>query len=441
MMTLGVYFLFDKGVSLTSARSQVKKLAKAAENNFVKKQSSSYQLMQVLVKKLGTGNVEGVHNKAVEMMKALTDAIASLSLIRSDVDNWGKETYLDKHKEFMVEYGKSESLNDDLVAVETTLRGVRVDEVRAGNADSRRNSLKLVRVFKKYPLAAQGCPAPLVSYIGANILNFYFESMSPAVKTSSLVVKPSAGSEVDLSKVLLWPAIENHVAELSGVLAGAELMTVAKASEALKKHMAKNATVACNLVRLTQEKGDVQALAAWIPKLWSSAPVSAEMSSSGGVPILFSSRQYGYRGNQVLWPLWGVGCLMHCTQGEYAIATFSVDEVVDCGSTPHDVNAMFCGLTPTDARKWMDQHGGPTVQLVEGNVVWLPYGTLAYLVGVAEVNNVVTVPIFSRHLLTSMTDKARKALSAFTLGTIKAAKENAPFTLIGTQLKNLFERD
>ena len=114
--------------------------------------------------------------------------------------------------------------------------------------------------------------------------------------------------------------------------------------------------------------------------------------------------------------------------GSHAVVLLSVPDVLDKGMTCSGLRSSIQGLTPADAKRWLDDVG-TKVQLAKGDALWMPPGYVPWVFGTSEGMNISAyIPLLSEGLFRKLTkDTLREVCDSFSKF-LAEAKRKEPWT-------------
>ena len=113
------------------------------------------------------------------------------------------------------------------------------------------------------------------------------------------------------------------------------------------------------------------------------------------------------------------------------MATLSLANVLQKGAKADTVSSCISNMTPADAKKWMGQNA-KYVALATGDVLFIPYGTITWIVGTSPTpSSTAWFPVLSEKLFLSMEPKVREEVTRCTDDFLKGVETVAPWDRLG----------
>ena len=120
------------------------------------------------------------------------------------------------------------------------------------------------------------------------------------------------------------------------------------------------------------------------------------MVYTAGMPWMYGGRELAYRHDNEHHPYDGVAGYLQSLQGSHAVCMVPFEAIKEQGSSPVSLCSMLQGMSPADAKRWMNGHVYQAY-LTCGDLLWIPYGYSIWTVGLSEgVNFTSFILVFSR---------------------------------------------
>ena len=421
-------------MSLVKARAAAKSRGKKAKQDFINKKSSPFVLLTVQVEKMGKNHSEVVAGSAEEMLRKHKAEMDSLSDAVVQIAEWGNEGYLEKYKHFMENVNKCSTSSTGLETILDGLKGSHRSAQKAIIDDNRTLALKIRQVLKVNPLAPQGFPGPLITWLGEVHLSIVVESADFTPISSSFgFLTDVKMEEIDIQKIMLWTGLEEMPVQktIASVTEKAEKYNEVEAL--LQKHFDGDQKHLINMLRVPVAEADESTIAPWIPEGWQKLEPRQSMNAAS--PWCYGSKLFSVRDRIETQPMYyGLGGWWYNAKGTCLMMLHQIDQTMTAGSGVAGVRNMLNGLSPQDAKAWAQKHL-TTIAMAEHDVVWVPAGYSVWIIGTSATTFTVHIPCMSQSTLDGLPKTLSSALRTYNDDFIKKNQAKAPWTKIAESIR------
>lgn len=401
-----------KASDITTARSTVKKSAKAVKSKLMTNKSSNYQVTIVFMGKLGDAHVEVIALQAKEKVDNHKKLVERLVQLVAVCNSWAADAYQEKVNEIYEVTKLIRESDADLAEVAKILKENHNSAVKEETTGKRSVALKVRTLLKSNPLAPQGCPATIVSWMGSTVLGIKADSESVAPQSDGKIVKLEADAE-DWSNPFYWPktCTGSQVEAIRRGLSSAKY-DLNGTSDALASGIRaprSDPTLMCQLM-----VKDHQSQESCLPAVFKEGDLAVrDMMSKGAFgPWAMAGTKFSFRGGVFKIPLDSFAQFLYVHAGSLTVVTWSSEKLAARGSALKDLVHLLNGLTPAEAKAACDEMANFQV-LEQGCVMYVPYGTVFWMVAHSDAPAVVvSVPLLCDKLYMSTNHETREQIKS-----------------------------
>ena len=400
--------------------------------------NSDCGILQGLIEKLGQEHIEVKAHVAEQLLVDMTQVLNDIDTAVTASSGWDGDHFIAKYNEFYQHVQKGRELDLKIRSAGISLKGVNRAAVNVTTNDARQMALQIRAVTKARPLLNQGMPSTVISWCGEYVLGIQPDATQFCPKTSESVRMFKGNVQIDYTTAHLcrkqsttdksaYASIVNGLGNVKGILE--------KNVEALDNGFTTNPSVPTLMAQLSPGKLTTK-LMPWIPPAFHDGQMEAQHASSIALPWVFADQTFGFRGNLDMLPLNLFSGHLYQYRGASSIISFEMSNLKMKGMSPTTLNGVLCHWTPADAKRWMMKNT-QVVHLTEGDMYYVPYGTMLWTIGVSTEKASISVwmplmcPQLFEALDPSTSDAIRKSIDVF----LETASECEPWNKYNEPLK------
>ena len=299
---------------------------------------------------------------------------------------------------------QSSKLMEGIQAIRTASQGatsVKMKDVRAESA-TRERAIR--------PYVQSGTPAALAKWLfneggikeaesGTEVNNKWQVNMPMDIDEGDFFVGRPAAWSTDTSADKFGACVRKVILAYGPRLAEASK----KLSDSLQKQVRSGMGSKCAVLRVAPKGGGqdtVESLSSWAPKSWLDKHIPPEGLSKFGSPWIVCGLSGSCRFGPNGWPTPGMGQFLVQVKGDALLVTFPYSASFECGASMKDTEAWLMGLAPLNFNH-VAKTSFRAAKLVEGTVLWIPYGWVPVMVNCAaqpELPMTLVIPYLSAKL-------------------------------------------
>ena len=386
---------------------------------------SSYRLLLELIKKIGSEHLEVRECQASQLVSLFEKKCKEMQEQKSNVKGWAKDNFVQRFSSGMSTLAAAQTLATDILRVLTTLKAVRLLEVRQMSGERRKGALLVRRIAK--PLITQQFWKAATTYFGTMVMGLGMEGEKVLPQSNLLKSETMQGlangpaysmpqlwkaGEASAVGTLFFRIIEQVAAKLGGI---PKRMTDAMEEDGSYYTMIARLPLSSEIV--TDEL---------LPKTFFSE--KPEGMTTWNTPCLFGAKRWGWRFGATAWPSPGCGGYLNSVAGSAEIFLLPMHCVDEAGGSIENLSDFLNSMSPGDCQAFLSKRS-VYFQLEEGDGAWIPWGWYATSVATSELSLILWQPWMHQLLVKAMSsEKVQAAVVKWNIALCQSlSSENAAF--------------
>eukprot|EP00971_Amphidinium_carterae_P325594 6455945-Amphidinium_carterae.5 len=386
--------------------------------------SSAWKALTALVEKLGPENEEVTATGCIGAMAEFKRLCETLQERKAGCRGWSKDNFVASHIDAFTVLISAASMHKRIIQDSTTLRSVRLLEVRQLSGERRKLALAIRRNAKA--LTQQSFFRSILAWFGDSVLGLSTGKLS----AKSNLAKSAEGKYVDRHVVFTPAEQEEHADVMQPLLRLlADVSRDCNLQHVESKVLAQFETDGNNFInKATLSTQSFVVRPECVPKLLLDGHRPPSGVESFAKPFVLGGKHLGWRCGAEAWNLHiGVGMMLFGNKGSVAVLTVGMEAIHKCGGSALQLTDFLDGMSGADATEFMNTHAR-YYWLSEGSFAWIPWGFHISLVTTTERSVTTAFPWYSKPLRSKVSDTISKQLQAWHEGQL-GADEKTPANL------------